>query len=745
MKQNPHFAVYRIDQTAGKDDSWYLRAVVCGILLLPLIFLPPVSLQAQKPQSEWIILPNEITTEVGRSIRNDTERAIKRGVTTIVYQFQSRELSGFGECWELARFLLKEIQGNVQTFAVVDGPINGHAVLPVLACRSVYFTPQGSIGFDKLAVEKLGIPDATTVSAYEQVGALRGRPVALLMKMLKPELTVYKFDNNGLQFRLKEEQTQAFNLPVSKTYLLGKDDARFQPAEFMPAGTVGIYKAAEAEKYNLANRVYSSKQEISSKLGVPMGSSPLPDQPRAAVIEISGDSGNGIFEMVQDKVRRALAEDIHCIIFYLDNVNGGPETLTAAAQLGNLIDEKTRGDHRIKTVAFIPENCLGTANFIALACDEIVMGPEAKIGDVSNLVYSAPNQLFSENDIKTRKQSLMAIAEKAGHPQIFVRGMFERDLEIVLTKEEPDPNKRDQNLAVQMRDKKEQRGGWEIVGPVKKGGELLVLDVQRAVDLGIARMRLQSKEISGVYRLYGIAERDVTVLRASWLDNLVFFLQMPITTTFLVIVAFTCLILEFKAPGMTVPIIIAAICFLLLFWAHSWLSGQVNALAILLFLLGIVLLGVEVFVLPGFGVTGLSGIVLMLLGLSLLVVKQWPQNSEEYMVLGRNFGVFAGGLIFSVLGAFAIARYLPHIPFANRLMLPAPDEETSDAAATLPPASSPSLLGAIGTAVTELRPAGRACFGDEYIDVTAETGYVDTGKRVQIIEIDGLRVVVKPV
>ncbi len=85
--------------------------------------------------------PGEITTETYRAIRNDTERAIKRQVGKIVYEFQSRELSEFGPCNDLANFLLKDIRGRVQTIAVVDGPINGHAVLPVLACSSIYLPP----------------------------------------------------------------------------------------------------------------------------------------------------------------------------------------------------------------------------------------------------------------------------------------------------------------------------------------------------------------------------------------------------------------------------------------------------------------------------------------------------------------------------------------------------------------------------------------------------------------------------
>lgn len=711
----------------------------------------PCAMAQQKNPGEWYVIPGEITTDTFRAIRNDTERAIRRGVRKIVYEFQSKELSEFGPCNDLASFFLQEIKGSIQTIAVVDIPLNGNAVLPALACNSIYLTTQASLGFDQRALEKNRELDVTKVAGFMKVGENRGRPVAIMIKMLKPELTVYRYDQDGQRFRLSKQQCDEFNIPVSDKYLTGKDDARFQPKIYQQGGTAGVYRADEAEKLSLINRVYTSKLEIATRVGVPIGRNPLPEHPKAAVIEISGDVGNGTYEMAQDKIRRAIKEEVNCIIFHLINMNGGPETVASAAQAANDLLDKTHGERRIKTIAYIPENCTGTANYLALACDEIVMGPDARIGDVTNLVYQANNQPYDNNLITERMNSLVNIAQKSGASEMFVRGMFLRDIEVVQAEEVPDPNKPEQNLAVQLKDKSEMRLDWKELNVVKKKGQLLSLTAKQAAQLGIARAVLETKDagavqsITEVFRLYGISSGDVIIMRASWLDNLVLFLQHPATTTILAIIAFLGLILEIKAPGTTVPIIVATVCFLLLFWAHSWLSGQVNALAILLFLLGIVLLAVEIFVLPGFGVTGISGIILMLLGLSLLVVKQWPQTSEEYMTLGRNFGIFSGGLLFSILGAFAVARFLPSLPMFHWLMLPPPDELNSDAAATIPPASSPTMLGTVGTAVTELRPAGRACFGDDYLDVTTESGFVEAGKRVQIIEIDGLRVVVKPV
>ena len=100
----------------------------------------------------------------------------------------------------------------------------------------------------------------------------------------------------------------------------------------------------------------------------------------------------------------------------------------------------------------------------------------------------------------------------------------------------------------------------------------------------------------------------------------------------------------------------------------------------------------------------------------------------------------------AIAAAFMLAWYLPHIPYASRLVLSPPKEEAAGAAlGTMQGGESPyaALLGAIGVAETPLRPAGKARFGEDYHDVIAEGDFVNPGSRVQVIEIEGQRIVVK--
>ena len=150
----------------------------------------------------------------------------------------------------------------------------------------------------------------------------------------------------------------------------------------------------------------------------------------------------------------------------------------------------------------------------------------------------------------------------------------------------------------------------------------------------------------------------------------------------------------------------------------------------------------EIFVIPGFGITGISGIGLVLVAWAGGIAKK-PETTQSGWNSARPSPVrpeHGGGSA----GA-AIVWYLPHIPYANRLVLAPPDEGVEAGEEAGPSPRHVALLGAIGEAATTLRPAGKARFGDEFVDVVAEGSYVHPGSRVQVIEIEGKRIVVKEV
>jgi membrane protein implicated in regulation of membrane protease activity len=96
--------------------------------------------------------------------------------------------------------------------------------------------------------------------------------------------------------------------------------------------------------------------------------------------------------------------------------------------------------------------------------------------------------------------------------------------------------------------------------------------------------------------------------------------------------------------------------------------------------------------------------------------------------------------------AFLIAKFLPQVPYANRMLLAPPTDQPNAAEPALPGASEAAeLLGAIGTSTTPLRPAGVVRFGDKFVDVVSDGGFIPSGTRVQVIAVEGTRIVVKEV
>jgi membrane-bound serine protease (ClpP class) len=234
--------------------------------------------------------------------------------------------------------------------------------------------------------------------------------------------------------------------------------------------------------------------------------------------------------------------------------------------------------------------------------------------------------------------------------------------------------------------------------------------------------------------------------QTQWLDRVAEFFRKPIVNIALVTIGVIGLIFEIKFPGTTFPGSVAAIAFVLFFWCHSFVGdGGITILAILLFLLGLVFLGIEVFIVPGLCFAGVAGVALMFVGLILVTLDHWPADQNDWMNVGESFGSIAIGLALAVISAIAITWSLPNLPLLNRMVLKPPAEETDTANVSLSNSGVVALLGAIGVAVTHLRPSGKAQFGEQFVDVLAEGGYVAPGGRVRVVEIEGPHVVVKEV
>jgi membrane-bound ClpP family serine protease len=706
--------------------------------------------QAEGDGSEpgvFITVANPITSEVVNQVRETVARAEQRQrLRKIVFDFspggKDASTPDFGPCLDLAKFIrAKRGEGNVLTVAYIRAKTSRNTVLPVLACHELVMAPDAVLGPVSPSAEVT--PDPDEVEAYKRYA--QPDQAALVVKMLDARAAVVEGRRNAAVWYVDtRHEDDAARLGVVVT------DRR----PVLPAGTLAGFRAADAQKFQLAKAVRATRQQVEELYNLPPGSyheNPLGDHDRLVWrVTARGEVNGALRDSLRRQIDRAVKRGANLVIIQVECSGGSVE---AARDVADYLRTLKSPDGRpVMTVAYIPYAAPDTATFLALGCQEIVMARSARLGDFTgwlNPPVKRRGPPVPPPDVGAAREALVQLAEAQGFPSPLVRGLFDTDLEIVRARRARGAVQERRFLSPDELKETDEAGQpvWVKEDTVKHAGKPLVLTADAARSLGVARHVVErSDDVNEVYRFYGVKPGDVREATPDWLDSIANFLADPLVSVFLVLVGISCLILELKMPGASVPGIAAAVCFVLFFWSQSQMHGQITLLAVLLFLLGLVLLGIEILVIPGFGVIGFAGIGLILFGLGLATVERMPETSGEWGELGKRVVQFGLSLVGAMVVAFSVARFLPYIPVANRLVLMPPDDlEAPDAARAAEAAEHVALLGAIGSAVTMLRPAGMAQFAEKFVDVVTEGGFVPAGARVQVVEIEGKRVVVKEV
>ncbi len=709
----------------------------------------------------FLTVPNPLDGQFDR-IKGTIDEALRKGrkLQTIVFDFNPRGLpagtTNFGPCKDLADYIhglrLGQFQRPIKTIAFVHNRVSKHTVLPVLACDQLVMSDEmdpatrqskARIGDVREGSE---VPlDQSARTAYEKV-AQNFASRALVFRMIDRNLVIRKVTTrDGAVLYLDDDE-------LAKR----PDKADLAVAAGIPPGLdpgTGTFDAEKARQYGLCKAIYNSRIELARALRLPrralsedwlMGRAVVP-----WLIEVKGTLDSGKIDSLQRRIDRARGYNANLILLHLDCEGG--ETASAyslARDLSKLSDD--RGQLPIKTVAWIPPGrALGAATFLAVGCNELVMGKDSVLGDfdyLNELQAKKPQERAEiierlTKELKPKREMLVQLAKDQGYPPALFEAMLDWNITLYRVRSKLDAT--DLRVVTEEQyneDAKSKVPQWFNEGRLDKPeGQFFKLTAREAKILRLVD-NIEVNSLDDLYALYNLEASKVQVARDDWLDMMAEFFRQPVVQLALIMVGIIGMILEMKVPGTALPGIIAAICFILFFWAHSFI-GQYTLLAVLLFVLGVICIGVEVFVFPGFGVPGISGILLIVGSLVLVTLEKMPVTTEDWFNLGFKVTTFGAGMVGAVGAAIFLAWYLPNIPYANRLVLKPPGETL------LPEGESAfaSFLGAIGVAETSLRPAGKARFGDDFLDVIAEGDFVNPGARVQVIEVEGTRVVVKEI
>ena len=289
-------------------------------------------------------------------------------------------------------------------------------------------------------------------------------------------------------------------------------------------------------------------------------------------------------------------------------------------------------------------------------------------------------------------------------------------------------NKESGETAVDERRKKRaslrDAANWTQGAALHAGNEPLVLRGTEALDAGIAFQTVDN--FDQLERLYGL--NQVAFVEPNWAMKLVHALASPGLATFLLMLGLVGMYIEMKTPGVGVGGVVAALAFLLFFWSKS-LEGTATSLEIVMFIGGLVLMLIEIFVVPGVGVFGLTGGLMVIF--SLVLASQtftFPRSGAEMDEMRRSMSVVVGAGSGSSGWRSRCADFLPKAPLFNRLVLePPPPEERITLSHREALADYSHLVGVTGEAMTDLRPGGRALVGGQLLDVIAEGIPLDRG------------------
>ncbi|HEX9953193.1 MAG TPA: NfeD family protein [Rubricoccaceae bacterium] len=414
-------------------------------------------------------------------------------------------------------------------------------------------------------------------------------------------------------------------------------------------------------------------------------------------LTIDGMVDTALAQRVARAVAQAEATDASALVVRVDTYGG-------LLDAGDAIRTSLLGT-TVPVVAVVDRNAASAGALITYAADTIVMVPGASIG-AATAVDGATGE---------------AAPEKV---QSYTRGLMRATAEA---------NGRDPQIAEAMVDPR-----LGVPGTVEPG-RLVTLSAQEALRLGVADAVLPS--VDAAVAAVRLANRAQVLFGTSPAERALRFLGSPVVAAVLLMLLVGGLFFEIQAPGLSVAGAVAVAAGLLFFAPH-YLLGLAASWEVVVFGIGVVLLLIEVFVVPGFGAFGVSGLVLVLASLVLALVPNAGLDVPAGGALARALGTLGAALVLTVLLGASVARWLPRSGRFNRLVL-VPDLASADGYTAAD--TDDSLVGQRGTAVTPLRPAGTAAFGERRVDVVSQGSFVLPGAAVEVVSARGSRVEVREV
>jgi len=422
-------------------------------------------------------------------------------------------------------------------------------------------------------------------------------------------------------------------------------------------------------------------------------------------VPIEGTIDLGLPPFIQRMIDKAESENATAIIFDINTFGG---RVDAATQIKDAILGSD-----ITTIAFINRRAISAGALISLSCEKIYMTGGGLIGAATAVDMSGKKG--SEKVISFMREEMASTAEKRGRNKEIARGMVDEELNfshLVINGDSISVN--------------------DIEG--RKDGKLISLTTEQAIKYRIADGTAESIEALMDTLSYGSFE--VKESSENWSESIVRFLTNPVVASLLTTFGFLGILFELQSPGWGIPGFVGLTC-LILSLSVSYIAQLATMSDMIFILTGLSLILLEMLVIPGFGIVGIGGIGFMLYGLYLLLLPEVPVGEE---VLGQAMDGFLIGLVGAIIGIVLLGKLMIRSKFWEQLTAPSSQKKDQGFSNTQ---GWEDLQGKLAITDTDLHPSGWINIDNQRIFVLSEGGFIEKGKKVAILSVDGNRVLVR--
>jgi len=444
------------------------------------------------------------------------------------------------------------------------------------------------------------------------------------------------------------------------------------------------------------------------------------------LVKVNGEIDRGLTPFIRRVISEADEQGASAVIIEINTLGG---RMDAAIDIRDvLLNSKTQ------TIAYVNKRAISAGALISLACQKITMTPGATIGAAMPVIITPFDQKMqpaSEKVISYFRKEMKATAEKNHRPALIAEAMVDQDV---------------------------------VIEGLTEGKKLLTLTSSEALRYKVADFEV-SNGVEEILQKFNLQPARLVEERANWAEKFLRIVSGSLLSSLLLTIGLLGLILELRTPTWGIAGTVGFICLAIFFWGHVVLN-LVGWEEVALLLVGTILLLLEVFVIPGFGMTGILGLIALAAGLTLSLVGKNPTAWEIRIAVSQISIV-----LFVVLIAFVWSmKFLVKSSIAQRLVLharsgavskanpaahaePAPIELSRNAikseSSKLSESSKSSdwiqYLNQEGVAFTNLRPAGKATFGEKRLNVISEGDFIEKGSLVRIIRVEGTKIMVQKI